>query len=211
MTVVPFAHKGIPTTYCHINMRSRLEARWAAFFDLCGWRWEYEPIDEIGWVPDFLLIGKRDAIKVEVKPIAWTFQNGDDQPLIPVGIDYGLNKVYSYIAANEATISRRDTVPDIEDVLLLGAYPHIIGDCWAGSVALGVFLSETGGCCPDTAMLAKGYPPHRFDFHALYGSYGYRMGGQHEGDGHLKGGAHPDDVRKLWAEAGNTVQWKRAA
>ena len=27
----------IPTTYSGVVFRSRLEARWAAFFDLCGW------------------------------------------------------------------------------------------------------------------------------------------------------------------------------
>lgn len=27
----------IPTTYADVQMRSRLEAKWAAFFDLCGW------------------------------------------------------------------------------------------------------------------------------------------------------------------------------
>ena len=31
-----------PTTYADVKFRSRLEARWAAFFDLAGWRWEYE-------------------------------------------------------------------------------------------------------------------------------------------------------------------------
>lgn len=30
----------IPTTYQHTLFRSRLEARWAAFFDLVGWRFE---------------------------------------------------------------------------------------------------------------------------------------------------------------------------
>jgi len=43
------------TLYGGVVFRSRLEARWAAFFDLRGWRWEYEPIDLQGWVPDFRL------------------------------------------------------------------------------------------------------------------------------------------------------------
>lgn len=63
--------KAIPTTYAGVRFRSRLEARWAAFFDLCGIKWEYEPFDLDGWAPDFLL---RDLISapvalVEVKPI----------------------------------------------------------------------------------------------------------------------------------------------
>ena len=47
--------KNHPTRYKSILFRSRLEARWAAFFDLMGWQWEYEPIDLEGWTPDFLL------------------------------------------------------------------------------------------------------------------------------------------------------------
>ncbi len=45
----------IPTTYAGVNFRSRLEARYAAFFDIVGWRWEYEPLDLKGWIPDFRL------------------------------------------------------------------------------------------------------------------------------------------------------------
>ena len=51
----PHASAAIPTTYKGIRFRSRLEARWAAMFDICGWRWEYEPLDLPGWIPDFLI------------------------------------------------------------------------------------------------------------------------------------------------------------
>jgi hypothetical protein len=44
-----------PTMYGGVQFRSRLEARWAAFFDLLDWSWEYEPLDLKGWVPDFRL------------------------------------------------------------------------------------------------------------------------------------------------------------
>jgi hypothetical protein len=44
---VPSAH-AIPTVYKGVQMRSRLEARWAAFFDELGWPWEYEPVDLAG-------------------------------------------------------------------------------------------------------------------------------------------------------------------
>lgn len=45
--------KAHPTLYKGVLFRSRLEARWAAFFDLAGWTWEYEPFDFNGWTPDF--------------------------------------------------------------------------------------------------------------------------------------------------------------
>jgi hypothetical protein len=59
--------KGIPTTYVGTRFRSRLEARWAAFFDLVGWRWVYEPFDTDGWIPDFLVSGPWPYL-VEVGP-----------------------------------------------------------------------------------------------------------------------------------------------
>lgn len=59
---------GIPTLYRDVQYRSRLEARWAAFFDLLGWKHQYEPFDLAGWVPDFLLFSA-PKILVEVKPV----------------------------------------------------------------------------------------------------------------------------------------------
>ena len=58
----------IPTTYNGINFRSRLEAKWACFFDNIGWRYEYEPIDLNGYIPDFLIKGSHSQFFVEVKP-----------------------------------------------------------------------------------------------------------------------------------------------
>ncbi len=61
----------IETTYNGLRFRSRLEARWAAFFDLCGWRWVYEPVDFHCWFPDFALIGDAgNHVYVEVKPVS---------------------------------------------------------------------------------------------------------------------------------------------
>ena len=68
--------KAHPTEYSGVVFRSRLEARWAAFFDIVGWKWEYEPIDLDGWTPDFEVTfpcthsecyGKH-VLLVEVKP-----------------------------------------------------------------------------------------------------------------------------------------------
>jgi hypothetical protein len=61
--------KAIPTTYANVRFRSRLEARWAAFFDLAGVPWEYEPIDLDGWCPDFRIISAGQSVLVEVKPV----------------------------------------------------------------------------------------------------------------------------------------------
>lgn len=52
--------KAIQTEYRGYLFRSRLEARWAVFFDACGVEWEYEPEGyDLGhgvyYLPDFLL------------------------------------------------------------------------------------------------------------------------------------------------------------
>lgn len=43
MTTVPEPVKSIPTRYAGCHFRSRLEARWAVFFDALDIPWEYEP------------------------------------------------------------------------------------------------------------------------------------------------------------------------
>lgn len=60
--------KAIPTKYEGVQFRSRLEARWAAFFDQCKWNWDYEPIDLDGWAPDFVLHTPHCSVYAEVKP-----------------------------------------------------------------------------------------------------------------------------------------------
>jgi len=42
-----------PTLYNGVQFRSRLEAQWACFLDLANWKWEYEPMDLVGWTPTF--------------------------------------------------------------------------------------------------------------------------------------------------------------
>ena len=52
--------RAIETEYKGYRFRSRLEARWAVFFDACGVKWEYEPEGFVlqngqQYLPDFLL------------------------------------------------------------------------------------------------------------------------------------------------------------
>ena len=72
-------YKAHPTVYRHTRFRSRLEARWAAWFDLNKIKWQYEPIDLVEWVPDFIIYfpycptrgpvcGMPRSLVVEVKP-----------------------------------------------------------------------------------------------------------------------------------------------
>lgn len=57
-----------PTMYEGRLYRSRLEARWAAFFTLCGYPFEYEPEVFADWLPDFVINANGSIIYVEVKP-----------------------------------------------------------------------------------------------------------------------------------------------
>jgi len=66
--------KAIQTQYKGYFFRSRLEARWAVFFDDLGVRYQYEPegfdLDESGYyLPDFYLPDINGGLWVEIKPV----------------------------------------------------------------------------------------------------------------------------------------------
>ncbi len=64
-----YKYKAIPTKYNGIQYRSRLEAKWAAFFDIIKWKFTYEPYDLNKWSPDFKLTTETGQnFLVEVKP-----------------------------------------------------------------------------------------------------------------------------------------------
>jgi hypothetical protein len=62
----------IPTSYRGVTFRSRLEARWAVFYDALGVEWHYEHEGyqlSSGWyLPDFWLPNVNGGCFVEIKP-----------------------------------------------------------------------------------------------------------------------------------------------
>lgn len=62
--------RAIETRYKGYRFRSRLEARWAVFFDAIGIEWEYEPqgyyVGGRAYLPDFYL--RSLGVFVEIKP-----------------------------------------------------------------------------------------------------------------------------------------------
>ena len=64
--------KAIETRYKGYRFRSRLEARWAVFFDALGIEWQYEPegyeLPSGRYLPDFYLPTVREGLWVEIKP-----------------------------------------------------------------------------------------------------------------------------------------------
>lgn len=139
--------KAIETYYKGYYFRSRLEARWAVFFDACGVKWEYEPegydIDGVWYLPDFLLhnvifnhaaysrgndlyvevkgnMTQEDAIKIK------SFSN--ERPLLVVGeIPIGEN-VYSLCESMQSNKTQFDVTPfnfETIDGDWFAAYPGI--------------------------------------------------------------------------------------
>jgi hypothetical protein len=71
--------KPIETVFYGYRFRSRLEARWAVFFDALGITWEYEPegfelSDGTWYLPDFWLPTFDGGMWAEVKPPAGDFK-----------------------------------------------------------------------------------------------------------------------------------------
>jgi hypothetical protein len=64
--------KAIETVYRGYRFRSRLEARWAVFFDTLDMKWRYETeglnLDGIWYLPDFWLPDFFNGSYLEVKP-----------------------------------------------------------------------------------------------------------------------------------------------
>lgn len=203
-----------PTRYAGVQFRSRLEARWAAFFDLAGWKWEYEPSDEDGWVPDFFLLPKNDEpIAVEVKPIEWP--NNEDACLKIYEERDDLEKVRKHTKHERLVLGKY--IPDIYQNSVM--YAGTDGTVYQCNCMFGITISEgwTKGIVGDDtlhpwaepAILYEGYDS-LLDYAAAYGVYHYRIGGEYDGDCHLKSAVR-QLVEKVWREAGNRVQWHAPA
>jgi hypothetical protein len=125
----------IETEHKGIIFRSRLEARWAHFFDAVGWAWVYEPFDANGYIPDFLLTGPLPVL-VEVKPAA-------NEP--------ELRQHTSRLAEALKGVWTRDT-------LIVGAAPHgiISSRTWNGP-CLG--LMWEGSWWPEQDIIASDDSP----------------------------------------------------
>lgn len=183
--------KAIPTRYAGVQFRSRLEARWAAFFDLVGWRWQYEPFDLNGWIPDFALIGHKTTL-VEVKPV----DEGSD-----------------LLAATQAEIARAN--PGQEVLILSYFTPITQAEHWDNTPILGWLYESWGDIdapCWEWGLAAVStwVRSPALGFCSESGSYVDRISGEYSGNigGDIYDVAVASTLRNLWAEAGNMVQWR---
>lgn len=174
---------GIPTTYRSANFRSRLEARWAVFFDLVGWTWTYEPLDLAGYIPDFLIHGNRPLL-IEVGPAA-------------TRSEYEAKSVKAF------------AIEKPYDLLVVGLSPILEEEAsgWMNHPTAGLLSDDEWGegdaawhvcrMCNGTAI------------HSVFGSFTGRPCGHYDGDNYL-GGISAELIRELWNRAGSDTQWKPA-
>lgn len=144
--------KAIETEYKGYRFRSRLEARWAVFFDACGVRWDYEPegfLLDNGqyYLPDFLLHDVEGRITgdlyVEVKG-KMTVEDAE--------------KILSFSGLKEVENMLEVETP----ILVVAGIPA--GDC----------MAEIDQCCSDWGY--NGFPgagdgPYPFNFETIDGDY----------------------------------------
>jgi hypothetical protein len=203
-------NNSVKTYYRDRLFRSRLEARWAAFFDLCGWGWEYEPSEftSSNWLPDFAILGAEGPILTEVKPIDRFDQAVADR------ID----------RAVPVLLGRTDKDPTVYkfEALLLGVRPLLMADEYPSDFQLGWLRDDLGAW--GQAELGRwvgseyvrgqwkgeGHKAHdQIGFRHEYNSFHDRITGRYDGgcrgDLELKRA----EIDQLWAEATNVVQWKR--
>jgi hypothetical protein len=182
----------IPTDYNGVRFRSRLEAKWAALFDRCGWRWSYEPNDFDGYIPDFAL-RFRTPILVEVKPLQWDDSDSDAEILQGVRTKI----VHAGIKG---------------EVIALGSWvPSYTGDSDLNFHRLGMLMSVDAGtdeASPwDWAFAFKcehcgqnSFASEMDSYHCrVKGCYDERDGRRHIGDW---------DAELDWRRACSEVQWR---
>lgn len=74
--------RGHRTLFDGVLFRSRHEAKWAAFFNSLNWKWDYEPLELDGYLPDFdILFGKKPLL-VEIKPLQESMPDAKEKILL---------------------------------------------------------------------------------------------------------------------------------
>jgi len=184
--VEEYSIKAIPTKYNGVQFRSRLEATWAAFFDLCGWNWDYEPIDLKGWIPDFVLEGVDYNIYIEVKP-------------------------FTELEEFKNVIIKVTKTGIEENILLLGIKPFMSNGEFGFSGYYSIGWCNEIGCEHGYYFNHNIFTDHgnhnifkyRYDYFNPQMSYNKRLNNYYSGDDYNDFG----DPMPLWKEAKNKVQW----
>lgn len=206
--------RGIPTLYNSVQFRSRLEAKWAALFDMCGWRWEYEPLDLAGHIPDFILHLDRQVI-LECKPVTTVEELVPHQERLEVAAAEWLGQGTS--SAHHEGFVQLVQMVDVDDEVTLGTIDGL--------------LALVDLHAPRHAVVVGAQPAIVGDALTLDGNHEFTACGDHVG---LQSKARPvvdvnipyppclvcgvttaapaipsSTMLAKWREASNAVQWKR--
>jgi hypothetical protein len=199
-------YNAIPTEYGGTRFRSRLEARWAAFFDALSWDWDYEPIDLDGYIPDFVLPFRYAPLLVEVKPAL----------RLPAELHDHKQKITDSSWSGEALIvgSRLGLLKGEGDMLcgILGSREPMpaaevarVERCRAG--LNGITRAGDLEWLWDDGMLFHCVPCRGPSIAQYNGSWRCRRCGTD--DGQQRGFAKVGVFQYAWLDAGNAVQWRR--
>lgn len=204
---IDYTVTAIPTVYRGIRYRSRLEARWAAFFDLCDWTFSYEPVDLGRWSPDFALQGSDGTILVEVKPI-WTPDDDITRKMNAAARESGF--VGELLLLGMGPFNEPEPYMTYESPERLGWLQETDYDGGPGDMTPGKASMPTEPYFGVAPFAWYADAPTQIDFCHEYGSFHGRMTGHY--DGGSWGSHRSPEVKtaaELWAEASNTVQWHR--
>ena len=182
-----------PTLYRGIKFRSRLEARWAAFFDLVEWRWQYEPVEIDGYNPDFLIEGHPGPIIVEVKPLA-TITTAQRDSIAPrlARCALALGNAEPLILG----LGPRD---------LNGQYNPGMGGHPLGLLGEGPYPTDPTGESFSWGLAVLGYWERQTTLGFCHGEQSFhdRISGQHDGGCYGAG-------KRQWTEADSIQHWNTA-
>lgn len=174
----------IPTLYNGVEYRSRLEARWAAFFGLAGWQFQYEPFDLNGWIPDFMICGDAEIL-VEVKPVTRfplevheeVQRSGCDHQVLFLGCAVPVKRVYGEENPDWGPLGWL-SIPRAVDPFVTDAY------CLRLSLDDHPAFGLCGNQGPSSDRITgKPCPPECWHWAS-------------------------DEANDLWTQAGNLTQWK---
>jgi hypothetical protein len=180
---------GIPTEHGGTQFRSRLEAKWATFFDWLGWGWEYQPFDARGYIPDFLIQGLAPLL-VEVKPAAtWDeYEQHFDR------LAFALAGCWDH----DILIVGASALPWSQDPDNFNPYAGVLGEPWLGDHHGWLWGEARWAEC----IVCKKPAVYHND-----SAWTCRPCGHSDGDHHL-GNIRHAELQRGWREAGNQVQWQ---
>lgn len=196
-----YKKNAIETEYKGYVFRSRLEARWAAFFDLMKWNWEYEPCDFNGWIPDFVIFGSRE-IYVEIKPVSCF-------------CEHVANKIDNS-GCNDEVVIFGMTLQQKKEKAIVGCDGICIG--WIreyGSWWQECMLTDTveiktrfvDGMGNDVVAYQETYPV--IGFNAYEGDWTNRISGENNHSGGCSSSSSIDIANVNWAKAHYITRWTR--